>query len=117
MNAKTIINFDGLTFLDELETIYGSHGMEGVIKLATEQIPIGQTIRLQQHPDPNHEIVYRIERVVISSVDQGAMLWSMGNTLSGSLIRSMQLPYVDIPFQIEIYGRPDNTGITSREDV
>ncbi len=117
MNTKTNINFDGLTFLDELEIMYGSYGMEGVIKLATEQLPIGKTIRLQQQPDPKHEIVYRIERVVISSVDQGVILWSMGDTPSDSLIRSMQLPYVDTPFQIEIYGRPDNTGITSLEYI
>lgn len=117
MNDKTIINFDGLTFLDELETIYGSDGMEGIIKLAAERFPIGQTIRLQQHPDPNHEIVYMIERVVISSVDQDTVLWYMGDAPSSSLVRSMQLPYVDIPFQVEIYGRPDNTGITSSQDV
>ncbi len=115
MKAKVTINFEGLAFLDELETIYDSEGIKGAIKLTAQQFPIGQTIRLQQHPDPHHEVIYKIERVVISSIHQDAMLWQRGDTPSGSLIRSMQLPYVDNPFQIEIYGSPDNTNTPSGE--
>ena len=48
MKAKATINFEGLAFLDELETIYDSEGIKGAIKLTAQQFPIGQTIRLQQ---------------------------------------------------------------------
>ncbi|GEM_PF-5312498 len=116
MNAKTVINFEGLTFLDKLETIYGSEGMEGVIQLVEKQFPIGQTINLNQRSNQSEEEFYMIEGVTISTINPDVVLWSMGDAYSDSIIRSIHLPYVDIPFEISIYGSPNSAGITIREE-
>lgn len=116
MNTKFVINFDGLSFLDKLETIYRSEGMEGVIQLVENQFPIGRPINLSQRPNQSEEEFFMIEGVVVSTTDPDADQWSRGDTRSGTLIRSIQMPYVDSPFEIAVYGRPFNAGITTRDD-
>lgn len=116
MNAKSVINFEGLTFLDKLETMYGSEGMEGVIKLVEMQFPIGQPINLNQRSNQPEEEIFMIESVTISTIHPDVVLWSMGDAPSGSIIRSIHLPYVDTPFEISIYGSPKSAGNTIREE-
>ena len=49
MNSKTVANFDGLTFLDKLETIFNMKGLEGIIELVEEHFPIGCFMKMNQN--------------------------------------------------------------------
>lgn len=106
MNSKTVINFDGLTFLDKLETIFNLKGLEGIIELAEEHFPIGCFIQMNQDIENVQEHVYKIEKVTVSKINPDVVLRTMGDGNSGSIIRSLNLSYVSTPFQIDIYGSP-----------
>ena len=104
MNSKTVVNFDGLTFLDKLETTFNLKGLEGIIELAEEHFPIGCFMNMNQNIENTQGHVYKIEKVTVSKINQNVVIRTMGDVNSGSIIRSLNLPYVTTPFQIDIYG-------------
>lgn len=108
MNSETVINFDGLDFLDKLEKKINEEGLKGIVNLVNVEFPIGSLIILNQKLDSEKEPVYTIERVTISQINQHKVIHSNGDLNSISIIRSFRLPYVDTPFQIDIYGTQRN---------
>jgi|LSQX01.2.fsa_nt_gb hypothetical protein len=104
MNSKTVANFDGLTFLDKLETIFNMKGLEGIIELVEEHFPIGCFMKMNQNIENTQEHVYKIEKVTVSKINPDVVIRTMGDVNSDSIVRSLNLSYVTVPFQIDIYG-------------
>jgi len=104
MNSETVISFNGLTFLDELETTFNLKGMEGIIELAEDRFPIGSLIKMNQYIENTQEHVFRIEKVTISKINPDVVIRTLGDVNSDSIVRSLNLSYVPVPFQIDIYG-------------
>lgn len=104
MNSKKVVNFDGLTFLDKLEKIFDLKGMEGVIELVEKHFPIGCFVKMNQNIENTQEHIYKIEKVTVSKINPDVVIRTLGDVNSGSIIRSVNLSYVSIPFQIDIYG-------------
>ena len=109
MSLSGIIEFNGLEFLEELEKVFNARGLNGVISIAEITFPIGGSIRMGQIDEIKDDPVYRIEKIVIAKINPEILVFSIGDETSDSIIRSMSLPHVDVPFQIAIYGHPVNS--------
>jgi hypothetical protein len=97
---NSIKYFDGLTLLEELEKKVNMEGLKGVIQLVKDKLDIGSLIKM----DSKSSLVYKIERIKLSKIDPDELIENIGDKEADSVIRSMNLPYVNIPFQIDIYG-------------
>ncbi|MFW6310566.1 MAG: hypothetical protein ACOC1D_05620 [Prolixibacteraceae bacterium] len=104
MNAAADIYFDGLLFLDELEKEFNSNGLDGIVQLTEKHLPIGRNINMTQKIEKEPRTIYKIERVTICKMNLQEDIKTFGNENADSVIRSLKLPYLEIPFQVNIYG-------------
>ncbi|MCF6333998.1 MAG: hypothetical protein L3J11_12005 [Draconibacterium sp.] len=114
MEDDKIINFDGLLFLNELENRFKSKNINGVIELAKNRFPIGNNIKMNN--SWGDEPIFVIERVSISHIYTREILLDIGDINADSVIRSLNLSYLDNPFQIDLYGSLVDYSIKSTLD-
>jgi len=104
MSDPEMIEFDGLYFLNQLEIAYHENGLDGVVNLTKSTFPVDKKIRMKRDLENTTFSIYMIKRVTISKIDPDAILLSIGDGNVDSVIRSIGLPYLDIPFQINLHG-------------
>ena len=102
MENNTTIRFDGLLFLDDLENRFKSKQIDGIIELVKNRFPIGNYIKMNN--SFGNEPVFIIERVSILQINHKDIILDIGDSNAESIIRSINLSYVDNPFQIDLYG-------------
>ncbi len=101
---NTITNLDGLVFLNDLEMIYHLEGFDGIIEMVKKRFPAESLIQMSTDIEDTNRTIFKIKRVIVAKLYPEIVVFENGNKNSGTIIRSFKLPYVDIPFQVDIYG-------------
>lgn len=104
MQTKTVTNLYGLLFLDKIEQIFMKNGLDGVVQLVKDSFPVGGRVKMISEAGNSSEPVFKIERVTVLNTKSGKEIKTIGDKHVNSIIRSFKLPYLETPFQINIYG-------------
>ena len=96
------VNIRNTGFLELLENIYNSKGIKGIKDFIIDEFHIGDYISMDYG---NHfRSVYILKGFSIHELDQDGIIYKEGTTENIPVFRSVNLPYIENPFQIDFYG-------------
>jgi hypothetical protein len=95
-------NISNTVFLELLENIYMSKGLSGIKKYITDVFKIGNCINIDY--GNSLKSVFILKGFSIHKLEQNEIIYMDGTIDNIPLIRSVNLPYVEDPFQIDFYG-------------